>query len=141
MDVLPELISYKTLLVETAKALWRTKNPGREHLKRNFEDGLKLKFYKLEQGSVAVPIEREYEVVEDLFAAGHKPDELDEAATLLDEAMNAAANDQLLPAGFPKNVIPLFDDLGKTLCEDETIEFSPARGGTKIIYSISTMDI
>lgn len=140
LDVLPELIAYKTLLIETAKALWRAKNPDRERIKRNFEDGLKLKFYRIQPGSVAIPIEREYEVEESLFPAVRKPDELDEAAALLDEAMNAAAGDQLLPAGFPKNVIPFFDDLGKTLRDDESIEFSPARGGAKIIYTREVRD-
>ncbi|PIW64943.1 MAG: hypothetical protein COW13_00200 [Candidatus Omnitrophica bacterium CG12_big_fil_rev_8_21_14_0_65_50_5] len=140
LDVLPELIAYKTLLIETAKALWRAKNPDRPRIKRNFEDGLKLKFYTIQPGSVAIPIEREYEVEESLFPIVRKPDELDEAAALLDEAMNAAAADQLLPAGFPKNVIPFFDDLGKTLREDESIEFSPARGGAKIIYTREVRD-
>lgn len=32
LDVLPELIAYKTLLVETAKALWRAKNPERQRV-------------------------------------------------------------------------------------------------------------
>lgn len=140
LDVLPELIAYKTLLIETAKALWRAKNPGRERLKKNFDDGLKLKFYKINPGSVAIPIEREYEVEEGLFPAARKPDELDEAAVLLDEAMNAAAGDQLLPAEFPKDIITLFDDLGKTLREDESIEFTPARGGARVIYTREVRD-
>ncbi|MGI9166203.1 MAG: hypothetical protein ACR2G5_07435 [Pyrinomonadaceae bacterium] len=55
LDVLPELIAYKTLLVETAKALWRAGNPERQSLRKNFEDNLKLKFYRLGEGSVARP--------------------------------------------------------------------------------------
>ena len=140
LDVLPELIAYKTLLIETAKALWRVNNPGRERRKKNFDDIFKLKFYRLESGSVAVPIEREYQVQEDLFPSKRQPDELDEAVALVDEAMRAAIEDRLLPAGFPKNVIPLFDDLGKTLREDENLEFSPARGGAKIIYTTAIRD-
>lgn len=136
LDVLPELIAYKTLLIETAKELWRAKNPGRERLKKNFEDGLKLKFYKLNSGSVGIPIEREYEVEESLFSSAHNtPDELDEAVALLDEAMKAAAEDKRLPDIFPKNVIPLFDNLGKTLREDESIEFLSTGGRGNVIYT------
>ena len=29
IDILPELIAYKKLLVDTAKELWRQKNPDR----------------------------------------------------------------------------------------------------------------
>lgn len=140
LDVLPELIAYKTLLVETAKELWRAKNPGRERLKKNFEDGLKLKFYKLNPGSVSIPIEREYEAKESLFPSDHIPDELDEAVALLEESMKAAAEDKRFPDVFPKNVIPLFDGLGKTLRGDESIEFSSARGRMSVVYTIEVRE-
>jgi hypothetical protein len=139
LDVLPELIAYKTLLIETAKALWRAKNPERQRLKRNFEENVKLKFYGLEPGSVAVPIERVYEVVDDALDFGHQPDELDEAAAIIDEAIKAGAEDRMLPTAFPKQALPLFEDLGKSLREDESIEFSPApeRGGSNVVYTLA----
>ena len=59
VDVLPELIAYKTILVETAKELWRRKNPDRERLPKNFEDSLSLKFYEVKPGSAAIPLVRE----------------------------------------------------------------------------------
>ena len=124
LDVLPELIAYKTLLIETAKTLWRQKNPDRQRLKRNLEKEFKLKFYKLDSGSVAVPIHRALEVEEGTLDFGHQPDELDEAVALLNETMQAASQDKALPDNLPKNVMPLFKDLGKTLQEGEAIEFS-----------------
>ncbi|MGI9166202.1 MAG: hypothetical protein ACR2G5_07430 [Pyrinomonadaceae bacterium] len=71
------------------------------------------------------------------FDFGHEPDELDEAAGMIDEAIQAGAEDRLLPAAFPKQVLPLFENLGKTLREDESMEFSPApsRGGPTIVYT------
>lgn len=134
LDTLPELIAYKNILVETAKELWRAKNPERERLKKNFEDGLKLKFYRIDPGSTAVPIEREYEVADESFDF-REPDELDEAVALVDEAILAAEKDRLLPANFPKNVIPLFEELGKTLREGESIEFYPPAERSKVIYT------
>jgi hypothetical protein len=44
VDVLEEVARYKALLVETAKELWRRRNPNRERLPKNFEDSLQLKF-------------------------------------------------------------------------------------------------
>lgn len=61
LDVLPDLLAYKTLLVETAKELWRRKNPERERLPKNFEDSLSLKFYEVRAGSAAIPLIREIE--------------------------------------------------------------------------------
>jgi hypothetical protein len=137
LDVLQELIAYKALLIETAKSLWRAKNPNRQRLKKNFEESVRLKFYELEPGSVAVPIEREYELADSTLPFAHPPDELDEAAGLIDQAIRAGAEDRMLPQEFPKNVIPLFESLGKSIREDESIEFLPPRerGGTSAVYT------
>src|ERR1035438_2277452 len=64
LDVLPDLYAYKELLVATAKELWRRHHPARQRLPKNFEDSLCLKFFKLMEGSVAVPIFREVETDE-----------------------------------------------------------------------------
>ena len=137
LDVLQELIAYKALLIETAKSLWRAKNPNRQRLKRNFEESVRLKFYELEPGSVAVPIEREYEVADSALPFAHQSDELDEAAGLIDEAIKAGAEDRMLPPEFPKSVLPLFENLGKSIREDESIEFLPPRerGGPSALYT------
>lgn len=141
VDVLPELIAYKKLLIETAKEIWWRKHPGRERIQRNFEASLHLKFYRLAEGSVAVPLEREIEVEEGLLDFEREPDELDEAARVLEEAIDAASADAPLPSDFPKNVISLFEQLGKTLEADDSIEFEPprsARTRKKVVYTQQT---
>ena len=79
LDVLPELYAYKELLVSAAKELWRRHHPDRLRLPKHFEDSLCLKFYRLDEGSVAVPIFREVEVANqaEMFEF-EQPDELDE---------------------------------------------------------------
>jgi hypothetical protein len=47
VDVLPDLVAYKRILVETAKEIWRRKNPNRRRLPKNFDETLSLKFYEL----------------------------------------------------------------------------------------------
>jgi hypothetical protein len=141
IDVLPELIAYKKLLIETAKEIWWRKHPDRERIQRNFEASLRLKFYRLAEGSVAVPLEREIEVEEGLLNFEPVPDELDEAARVLEEAIDAASADAPLPSDFPKNVIPLFEQLGKTLEADDSMEFEPppgARTRKKVVYTQQT---
>src|SRR5713101_2053628 len=141
VDVLPELIAYKKLLIETAKEIWWQKHPGRERIQRNFEASLRLKFYRLAEGSVAVPLEREIEVEEGALNFEPAPDELDEAARVLEEAIDAASADSPLPSDFPKNVIPLFEQLGKTLEANDSIEFEPPRGARarkKVVYTQQT---
>ena len=123
LDVLPDLFAYKQLLVETAKGLWRRNNPDRERLPKNFEDRLALKFFKIEEGSAAVPIMREYESEEQADFLKQQPaDELDTAVELVNAAIVAANTLQPLPEELPKNIIPLFCEYGKGLKEDETVE-------------------
>lgn len=133
VDVLPDLVAYKNILVETAKELWRRKHPQRQRLPKNFEDSLSLKFYTIQPGSAAVPLMREVEVGDDLFP--RLPDELDEAVEIIADAIDAASADFVLPEGLPKNVVPLFENYGKTLRREELIELKPANRQTFTQYS------
>jgi len=136
LDVLPELYAYKELLVSAAKELWRRHHPDRQRLPKNFEDSLCLKFYQLNEGSVAVPIFREVEVTSqtEMFQF-EQPDELDEAVLLTAEGVDAANTGNPLPEALPKNIIPLFENYGKTLRNDEFIELQPQNKAFKAAYS------
>lgn len=118
-----ELIAYKNIVLECAKALWRRKFPDRARLPQGFEDGFRLQFDRLDEGSAVVPLRRVRVSEQGEFDLG---DEFDEAAELIDRAVAAANTDDLLPADLPLNVIPLFRDFGTTLREDE-IPYTRAR--------------
>jgi hypothetical protein len=129
VDVLPELTALKTLMLETAKALWRAEHPGRERLDANFDDRLRLKFFELGSGSVVVPLERIYEVSETDLPMLPAEDEFDQAATLVVEAISATANSDLLPSRLPKSVLPFFEPLGTCLRTGERIQMTVPRIG------------
>ncbi len=136
LDVLPDLYAYKELLVATAKELWRRHNPDRQRLPKKFEDSLCLKFFELQEGSVAVPICRELETADQPeFWQADQPDELDEAVALVTDAVCAVEADRALPEALPKNVMPLFDGYGKTLREDESFELQPHGSQKKAAYT------
>lgn len=120
-----ELIAYRNLVLECAKSLWRTKYPNRSNLPKGFEKGFRLQFNRLEDGSALVPLQRVRSSDEqtELDLA----DEFDEAVGLIDQAIRAANDEDLLPVGLPSNVIPLFRDFGKTLRDDEVL-FTRGRG-------------
>jgi hypothetical protein len=117
VDVLPEIIAYKKLLQETAKEIWRGQNPERVRLPKNFDIDINLKFYGLEKGSTVVPLMREQHLRQLPFF----DHELDQAAQLLEQTIQAAGYQESVPAQLPRIIIPLFDELGKTLREDEII--------------------
>jgi len=136
LDVLPDLYAYKELLVATAKELWKRHHPDRLRLPKNFEDSLCLKFNQVRPGSAAVPIYREVETDgQGVFWQPNEPDELDEAVVLIADAVRAADADQALPDQLPKNVLPMFDNYGKTLQEDESFEQKPEGTPAAASYS------
>lgn len=119
LDVLPELLAYKDLLVETAKELWRREHPSRERLPANF-DAVTIKFREIRPGSAAIPLVRE---LPDMRAPQLplEEDEFDRAATVLEESIDAGGLEGPLPDLLPRNVIPLFEKFGRTLREGEAI--------------------
>ena len=122
-----ELIAYRNLVLECAKSLWRRKFPDRARLPKGFEEGFRLQFNRLEEGSAVVPLQR-VRLASEQAELGLE-DEFDEAVSLIDQSIAAANADDLLPTAFPSNVIPLFREFGKTLRDDEVL-FTRARGAS-----------
>lgn len=120
IEVLPELVKYKKILVETAKELWRDKHPDRQRLPRNFEESISIKFYQINPGSAVVPLYREI-----FDRPGELPleevDELDEAVGLVDHSILAVQSNERLPANFPKEIVSLVREFGSSLADDESI--------------------
>jgi len=115
-----ELIGYRNLILECAKELWHKKHPDRERLPKGFEDGFRIEFDRIENGSATIPLRRVLSSPQGGLDWGTL-DEFDEAAELIDAAISAANTDRLLPAEFPANIIPLFREFGKTLAVDEVL--------------------
>ena len=140
IDVLEELISYKKILVETAKELWRRHNPDHQRLPNNFEDSLCIKFYKLGKGSTEVPLERVIQYDDGELPLPRPEDELDEAVKVVAEAEDAANNDSPLPDGFPKSILQHFEAYGSSLRENESFEQRPANSSRRYVYSSKTRE-
>lgn len=124
VDCTQELIAYRALILECAKELWKRKNPGRVRLPKGFEDGFRVQFDRIDDGSAVVPLRRVRETTQTELDLG---DEFDEAAALVDAAIAAADCDDPLPDELPANVIPLFASFGRTLRDDEVLH-TRARG-------------
>lgn len=121
-DVLNELITYKSLLVEIAKDEWRRRHPDRERIPRRFEKEIRLAFREIGSGSCVIPIERVIEFENGALPLEPPPDEVDDAVHIVDETLRAAERDQRFPDGLSQRIVPLFCDWGKTLQENESIE-------------------
>ena len=140
LDVTPDLHRYKTLLVEVAKELWRRNHSDRKNLPKNFEDSLSMKFYEVRPNCATVPLERVLSTDDREQFSWNTEDELDEAVTLVTETIEAAGNDQSLPEQFPKHLLGLFLDYGKTLRDGEWIEQRPAKRESGVRYDAAVRE-
>ncbi len=129
-----ELVAYRRIILECAKALWRRKHVDRERLPARFEDSFRLQFDRLEEGSARVPLRRVLATEQAALDWGNR-DEFDEAAELVDAAIRAANDDALLPEAFPSNVVALFREFGRTLRDDEVLFTRAHHGVAEAAYS------
>jgi hypothetical protein len=120
LEVLGELTVLREILVAIAKDLWKQTRPDKQRLKKNFEEEFELKFFKIEQGSAAVPVVC---VQHGLFVM--QP-EVKDAADMVIEAFDLISKDKPLPDRFPKNVIPMFARYGQTLKDGESFSLTSA---------------
>lgn len=120
VDCTRELIAYKNTLLACAKEIWRRKNPGRTRLPKGFEDSFSLVFSEIREGSAGIPLKRRVIRSNDDLELTIE-DEFVEAARLIDQTIGAISSDSGLPADLPRNVIPLFKELGSTLASNETL--------------------
>src|ERR1700730_16571387 len=138
LDVLPEILAFKSLIAEVAKDLWRRKNPERERLAVNFDDRFCVKLFSIQGGSATAPFERIYSVPDDALIVEPPDDEFDEAVDLIADSITAVQNDRRLPNGLSRRVIPMFAELTGCLLPDESISFISGRSSKNATFTRDT---
>jgi hypothetical protein len=138
LDVLPELVAYKAILLAVAKELWHRNNPDRERLPANFEKLFSIKMFSLEPGSVCVPLCREIERGEQLSLLDDESNELQQAARLIADLIGAAGRDEPLPSAFPASKLSLFETYGKSLQDGESFVITLPDGLQPVEYTRET---
>ena len=84
---------------------------------------------------MAIPICREYEKPDQGNFFSDEPDELDEAVDLVTRVIGAAESEKLIPDEFPSSLLTKFQDYGKTLRPDESIEYSLPNSPSHVHYT------
>lgn len=131
LEVLKDWAAFEDLIVETAKWLYKSENPARERLPRNFARDVSLTLSAVEDGSAVPVLKMEYE--EDL-AGGVHTDWFERARENVVGAIGrAAANDSSFEELLPPNFAQYFDRFGRSLRDGEAFQFQA--GGTA--YNVS----
>ena len=128
---LKEIITFQEIVAETAKILWRKNHPTRERLLKGFDELVKLRLTEIKSGSAAVPLELRV-LAEDQKPLWEGPlNEAREAVVKTYETIYAAAFNQPLPVDLPKEILPLYNEFGKSLKPGEAIIVSMMKRGKK----------
>lgn len=125
LTALTELRQFQKIVAETAKALWRAANPDRERLPAHFEDRTRLCLRRIESGSAVAPLEVWIEDEGQAPLWDDEPREVREAVALARDVFDHLDRDLPLPDRFPKELIPEYEEWGKTLDLNEEVEFEP----------------
>ena len=123
LEVLRDLAALDEIIKEIAKWKFLQKNPQRKRVPRGFSEEISLRIIDIKPGS-AIP-----QIVL-FFLAGQffSPYQVcfEEARDSLLAAIDAAGEGGTITEHLPESILPHFDTLGRSLLDEEAIEFRPA---------------
>lgn len=133
LEVLKDWAAFEDLIVATAKWLYKSHNPTRGRVPRNFTRDFSINLSAVENGS-AIPV-LQMEVDEDL--AGEVNTEYFERAreTVIVAIGKAAANDSSFAELLPPNYAQYFDRFGRSLRDGEAFQFQSGGADYNISYT------
>lgn len=115
-----ELARYQRLVSAVAYHLYMRAHPKRKRAPRGFSESLDLRLVDVQPGSVIPVLSRTPTSQPTLLG----DDWHEQARVLINEALANINRDQRLPAGFPVEALKEFASFGRSLQDDEVIEFS-----------------
>ena len=126
LDTLRDLTALKEMIIEVAKWKFRQDNPGRIRSPRGFAQKIDLKMIGIEEGS-AIPVIA-LSTQEPIIPGMQLPyqEYIEEATSLIIQAIRA--EDPELNQGtnghLPRKYLAYFDQVGRSLHEDESLKFN-----------------
>lgn len=124
VDVARDLAAYESLIVELAKHLYLQEHPERQRVPKGFAADFRLDIERIDEGSAKPMLA--LVMAGALALQGGERDYFDRARDLVAECI--AAPVAALPAAFPKELLSYFNQFGRSLRADESLELPIQRG-------------
>lgn len=122
VEFLSEFARYERLVVDVAKGLYKRRHATRQRVPRGFASSFSLRLSAVKTGSV-VPV-LEITPVEDSALFDEQATGIfDEARLLIQEALRSISVGSGIPPAFPQSALREFSRFGRSLQDDEVIEF------------------
>lgn len=121
LELLKDFAALEEMIIEMTKWQYFQDNPDRQRIPRGFIDGISLKLESIQSGSAVPHISLHMEKNSpDLFTYGYFEKSRD--AIIL--GISAAEHNQKVTDHIPENLLGYFDRIGRSLHDDEAMEFS-----------------
>ena len=118
VDVARDLAAYETLILELAKHLYLEDHPDRQRVPKGFAANFRLDIERIDPGSAKPALALVLAGV--LALQGGERDYFEQARDLVAECV--ASPVVSLPSSFPKELLAHFNQFGRSLRPDETLE-------------------
>lgn len=132
VEVLKDWAAFEGLIVEAARWLYLEENPKRKRTPRGFAQSFSLHLSKVEDGSAVAVLERPTApgtLIPDAFAVW-----FEKARDRVLETIEAASQGRSVEDLLPKALLAYFDQFGRSLRDDERVEFTRAVAQSKVVY-------
>lgn len=132
VEVLKDWAAFEGLIVEAARWLYLEEYPKRRRTPRGFAQSFSLHLSKVEDGSAVAVLERPQmpgALVPDAFAIW-----FEKARDRVIDTIEAASTGQSVDGLLPKSLLAYFDQFGRSLRDDEQVEFTKESAQKKVVY-------
>jgi hypothetical protein len=126
LELLGDLAVLEAMVIEVAKWRYRQENPGRTRTPRKFTEGVTLALTGVEEGSAIANIALSL-VFTGVLPPPQQQEYLTQARDAIVGAIAAAGENKSPIAYLPQKALAYFDRFGRSLQDDEAIEFSTGK--------------
>jgi hypothetical protein len=132
VEVLKDWAAFEGLIVEVARWLYLEENPKRKRTPRGFAQSFSLHLSQIEPGS-AVPV-LELPHMPGNLVPGVFANWFEKARDRVLDAIEAVSAGRPLDDLLPKSLLAYFDQFGRSLRDDEQVEFNRGANRSPVIY-------
>jgi hypothetical protein len=124
LEILKDFAVLEEMVIEVAKWAYLKDHPDRKRSPRGFTSGLSLKITSVDEGS-AIPVIALFAATASLFPEQNQI-YFERARDHIVRAIDAAAHSESITPHLPESLLGYFDRVGRSLHDNEWIDFDPA---------------
>ncbi len=132
LEVAKDLAAYETLVKDLAKHLYLKEHPSRQRVPKGFDSDFHLHLEKVDDGSAKPMLSVVAAGALALGIGGNTY--FEKARDLITECVQAPEGQ--LPESFPRHLLSYFNQIGRSLREDEQMELPRKEGGVAVLNPV-----